>query len=89
MFKGYAEWEGKHSLRIKAQGKKRLIWREMLWNLLGWLIVMAGADVFEHPAHSFSLQSALVWLIPVPIFLLVGYWGAGVRWKSLEKRYPE
>jgi hypothetical protein len=82
MFKGYAEWGRKHSLRIKAQGRKRLIWREMLWSLLGWLFVMAGVEVFEHPAHSFSLQSVLVWLIPVPIFLLVGYWRS---WCEMEK----
>jgi len=89
MFEGYAEWERKRGRRIKARGKDRFIWREMLWSGLIWLIVMAAVEVFEYPAHPLSLRDVFIWLIPVPILLLVGYWGAGVRWKNLEKRYPE
>jgi hypothetical protein len=89
MFEGYAEWERKHWLRIKAGGKNRFIRREMLWSGLSWLIVMAAVEVIEYPSHSLSLRDAFIWLIPVPILLLVGYWGAGVRWKNLQKRYPQ
>jgi cell division protein FtsW (lipid II flippase) len=85
----YAEWERKRWRRIKARGKDQFIWREMVWSGLSWLIVMAVVELFQYPAHSLSLRDVLIWLIPVPILLLVGYWGAGVRWKSLEKRYPE
>ena len=79
-------------LQTKMQGKKRFIWREMLWSLPLWLsivfVVPAIEAYKEHSPFSF-LSTAFIALIMLPIFLLGAYLTAGWRWKDFEKKYPE
>jgi hypothetical protein len=79
-------------LQSKTKGKKRFIWREMLWSLPLWLGIVVVVPALEaYRDHSdFSVRStAFIALIMLPIFLLGAYLTAGWKWKDLEKKYPE
>jgi hypothetical protein len=90
MSKGYASLERKYWLQTKARGKNRFIWREALFSLPIWLVVVVGVPTFTGNPHSFSVRSALfTGLIILPIFLLGGYLTGSWKWKDLEKKYPE
>jgi Tfp pilus assembly protein PilN len=83
MSKDYASLERKYWLQTKARGKRRLIWRELLFGLLLCLVLAAGVPVLT---HSFSVRSVILRVvILLPVFLLGGYLTGSWKWKDLEK----
>ena len=93
MFKSYSqaqisEVQRKHWRDAKAQGKTRFIWREVIGGLLIWLIVSPVVQVLNH-GQLFSLQTVVICLTMLPIFLVGGYLTGNWEWKDLEKKYPE
>ena len=97
MFKSHNEAEINRLMReewlqTKARGKKRFIWREMLWSLPLWLAIVFGVPAIEaYSNHShFSVRSAtFIGLIILPFYLLGTYVTAGWKWKDSEKKYPD
>jgi hypothetical protein len=89
MSKNYSQTERKYWLEIKAQGKNRFIWREILGSLLIWLVVLPAMELFGGHQHPFSGQFLLIWFVLLPIFIVEGYLAGGWKWKDLEKKYPE
>ncbi len=87
MSKNHASLERQYWLRIKARGKRRFIWREVLFSLLICVVVVVGVPALEGHPRSFSVQSAIL-AVMLPICLLGGYLTGRWRWKELEKRYP-
>lgn len=79
-------------LRTKARGKKRFIWREMLWSLPIWFAVVFGVpaiEAYRNHSHFSLLSEVFIGLILLPILLLGTYLTARWTWKDFEKKYPE
>ena len=79
----------KYWQQIRAQGKHRFIWREMIGTLVIWLVVLPVVEWYGGHEHPFSGQFFLIWFLLLPIFLAEGYLRGGWKWKDLEKKYPE
>ena len=73
----------------KAAGRNRFIWRQMLYSLVFWLILMPVLDLLAFKTNPLSMQNIVIDLILLPVSLLGGYLEAKWRWKDLEKKYPE
>jgi len=90
MSKSYASLDRKYWLQTKAKGKRRFIWREVLFSLLICLVVVVGVPALEGHTRSFSVQSAILTVaVMLPICLLGGYLTGSWKWKELEKKYPD
>jgi hypothetical protein len=90
MSKGYASLERQYWLQTKARGKRRFIWREVLFSLLICLLVVVGVPMLRGHSRSFSVQSAILTVaMMLPFFLLGDYLTGSWKWKELEKKYPE
>ena len=72
----------------KAAGRNRFIWRQMLYSLVVWLILMPVLDLVAFKTNPLSMQNIVIDLILLPVCLLAGYLEAKWRWKDLEKKYP-
>src|SRR6266700_7729183 len=88
MFNRYNEAERKCWLQTKAQGRNRFIWREVLGNILMWLVIVPVVAFGDRP-HSFSERStAFFGLIMLPIFIFGGYLSGRWKLKDFERKYP-
>lgn len=88
MSRRYAEAEKQYWFQAKAAGRNRFIRREVLENLLFWLISITALDLFVFRNRPFSTQSVLIDLIMLPVFLLEGFLRGKWRWRDLDKKYP-
>ena len=73
--------------QTKAQGKRRFIVREMIFNMILWLGVTAIVGFKDRPFSVWSIASTAFVLLPV--FLLGGYLSGKWKWSDFEKKYPE
>ena len=88
MSRRYAELERQSWLMTKAAGRNRFIWRQMLYSLVFWLILMPLLDLLAFITNPLSVQNVVIDLILLPVCLLGGYLEANWRWQDLEKKYP-
>ncbi len=88
MFNRYNEAERKCWLQTKAQGRNRFIWREVLGNILMWLVIVPVVAFGDRP-HSFSERStAFFGLIMLPIFIFGGYLSWQVEIERFRAEVP-
>jgi len=72
----------------KAAGRNRFIWRQMLFSLAFWLILMPLLDLLAFRTNPLSVQNVVIDLVLLPVCLLGGYLEGKWRWQDLEKKYP-
>ncbi len=86
-YKKYNEAERAYWVHTKAQGKRRFIVREMIFNIILWLgiTVLVG---FRDRSNSVRSVASLA-IVTLPVFLLGGYLSAKWKWSDFEKKYPQ
>ena len=86
-YKKRNEAERAHWADTKAQGNRRFILREILFNIILWLGIAIVLPFTDRPRPWQSL--ALTSIIILPIFLLGGYLTGKWKWSDFEREYPE
>jgi hypothetical protein len=90
MFDSQGEYEREVWFRAKARGKSRFILkRGILPTFVIGLVVLAVVERFGDRRSPFSLDSAVIDLIMLPVFLIGGYLEGKWKWKDLQKKYRE
>jgi len=88
-YKKYNEAEREYWAQTRAQGKRRFILREVVFNIILWLGITAVVG-FTGLSRPFSVRSvALTAVVMLPVFLLGGYLSGQWKWSDFEKKYPE
>jgi hypothetical protein len=86
--KEYNVLQRRSSELTKARGKARFIRRELLFNVVLWMVITFGTQLGEKRTQSLSLRGILLTsLMMLPVFLLGGYLAAIWKWKDFEKKY--
>jgi|SRR5579864_2211723 len=87
-YRRYNEAEREYWAYTKAQGKRRFILREIIFNIILWLGVTIVVDLTDRPYPSVR-SVAITAAIMLPVFLLGGYLSGRWKWSDFEKKYPE
>lgn len=88
-YKKHNEAERAYWAHTKAQGKRRFIVREMVFNIILWVGITAVVGFTDRPRTSSVQSVASLALVTLPIFLLGGYLSAKWKWSDFEKKYPQ
>jgi hypothetical protein len=73
----------------KAAGRSRFIWRQMLYSLAFWLILMPLIDFLAFKTDPLSVQNVVIDLILLPVSLLGGYLKGNGDGRTWKRRTPQ
>jgi len=88
-YKKYNEAERAYWAHTKAQGKRRFVLREMVFNIILWLGITVLVGFTDRPRPNSLRSVASLAIVMLPIFLLGGYLSAKWKWSDFEKKHPE
>ena len=88
-YRKYNQAEREYWAQTKAQGKRRFILREMVFNIILWLVVTAVVGFIDRSRLSSARSIASTGIVMLPIFLLGGYLSGRWKWSDFERKYPE
>ena len=88
-YKKHNEAERAYWAETRAQGKKRFMFREMVFNIILWLAITVIVGFTDRPQPNTVRSVASLAIVTLPIFLLGGYLSAKWKWSDFEKKHPE
>ena len=88
-YKKYNEAERNYWAQTKAEGKRRFILREMVFNIILWPGITAVVGFTDRPRPISVRSVASTAIVMLPVFLLGGYLSGKWKWSDFEKKYPE
>ena len=88
-YRKYNEAERRYWEHTKAQGIRRFIVREILFNIILWLGITALVGFRDRPRSNSLRFVASLAIVTLPVFLLGGYLSAKWKWSDFEKKYPQ
>jgi hypothetical protein len=87
-YKKYNEAERDFWAQTKAQGERRFILREMVFNIILWPGITAVLPFADRPRPSSLRSVVLTAVVMLPIFWLGGYLSGKWKWSDFKKKYP-
>ena len=82
-------WRRQSWLMTKAAGRSRFIWRQMLYSLAFWLILMPLLDLLAFKTNPLFVQNILIDLILLPLCLFhAQIFGRQMEMAGLGKEVP-